>query len=159
MARKQEYGNESITSLKGADRVRKRPAVIFGSDGVEGCAHSIFEIVSNSIDEARDGHGDTINVTRCKDGSVIVEDFGRGMPVDWNKGEERYNWELLFCEMYAGGKYGEGEDNYEFSLGLNGLGLCATQYASAWMTADIYRDGFHYHLDFQWMMLPVRRPL
>ena len=129
--------------------MRKRPAVIFGSDGVEGCAHSIFEIVSNSIDEARDGHGDTINVTRCKDGSVIVEDFGRGMPVDWNKGEERYNWELLFCEMYAGGKYGEGEDNYEFSLGLNGLGLCATQYASAWMTADIYRDGFHYHLDFQ----------
>ena len=149
MAKKQEYGNESITSLKGADRVRKRPAVIFGSDGVEGCAHSIFEIVSNSIDEARDGHGDTINVTRCKDGSVIVEDFGRGMPVDWNNGEERYNWELLFCEMYAGGKYGEGEDNYEFSLGLNGLGLCATQYASAWMTADIYRDGFHYHLDFQ----------
>ena len=149
MARKQEYGNESITSLKGADRVRKRPAVIFGSDGVEGCAHSIFEIVSNSIDEARDGHGDTINVTRCKDGSVIVEDFGRGMPVDWNNGEGRYNWELLFCEMYAGGKYGEGEDNYEFSLGLNGLGLCATQYASAWMTADIYRDGFHYHLDFK----------
>ena len=149
MARKQEYGNESITSLKGADRVRKRPAVIFGSDGVEGCAHSIFEIVSNSIDEARDGHGDTINVTRCKDGSVIVEDFGRGMPVDWNNGEGRYNWELLFCEMYAGGKYGEGEDNYEFSLGLNGLGLCATQYASEWMTADIYRDGFHYHLDFK----------
>ena len=149
MAKKQEYGNESITSLKGADRVRKRPAVIFGSDGVEGCAHSIFEIVSNSIDEARDGHGDTINVTRCKDGSVIVEDFGRGMPVDWNNGEGRYNWELLFCEMYAGGKYGEGEDNYEFSLGLNGLGLCATQYASAWMTADIYRDGYHYHLDFK----------
>ena len=149
MAKKQEYGNESITSLKGADRVRKRPAVIFGSDGVEGCAHSIFEIVSNSIDEARDGHGDTINVTRCKDGSVIVEDFGRGMPVDWNNGEGRFNWELLFCEMYAGGKYGEGEDNYEFSLGLNGLGLCATQYASAWMTADIYRDGCHYHLDFK----------
>ena len=113
MAKKQEYGNESITSLKGADRVRKRPAVIFGSDGVEGCAHSIFEIVSNSIDEARDGHGDTINVTRCRDGSVIVEDFGRGMPVDWNNGEGRYNWELLFCEMYAGGKYGEGEDNYD----------------------------------------------
>ena len=135
--------------MKGADRVRKRPAVIFGSDGVEGCAHSIFEIVSNSIDEARDGHGDTINVTRCKDGSVIVEDFGRGMPVDWNNGEGRFNWELLFCEMYAGGKYGEGEDNYEFSLGLNGLGLCATQYASAWMTADIYRDGYHYHLDFK----------
>ena len=148
-AKKQEYGNESITALKGADRVRKRPAVIFGSDGVEGCAHSIFEIVSNSIDEARDGYGDTINVTRYKDGSIQVEDFGRGMPVDWNNGEQRYNWELLFCEMYAGGKYGSDENNYAFSLGLNGLGLCATQYASAWMTADIYRDGFHYHLDFQ----------
>ena len=148
-AKKQEYGNESITALKGADRVRKRPAVIFGSDGVEGCAHSIFEIVSNSIDEARDGYGDTINVTRYKDGSIQVEDFGRGMPVDWNNGEQRYNWELLFCEMYAGGKYGSDENNYAFSLGLNGLGLCATQYASAWMSADIYRDGFHYHLDFQ----------
>ena len=97
MAKKQEYGNESITSLKGADRVRKRPAVIFGSDGVEGCAHSIFEIISNSIDEARDGYGKTIHVTRCKDGSVRVEDFGRGMPVDWNSGEGRYNWELLFA--------------------------------------------------------------
>ncbi len=149
MANKQAYDNESITSLKGADRVRKRPAVIFGSDGMEGCAHSIFEILSNSIDEAREGYGDKIIVTRFKDGSVQVEDFGRGMPVDYNQGENRYNWELLFCEMYAGGKYTAGDDNYEFSLGLNGLGLCATQYASDWMTADIYRDGQHYHLDFK----------
>ena len=149
MANKQAYDNESITSLKGADRVRKRPAVIFGSDGMEGCAHSIFEILSNSIDEAREGYGDKIIVTRFKDGSVQVEDFGRGMPVDYNQGEDRYNWELLFCEMYAGGKYTAGDDNYEFSLGLNGLGLCATQYASDWMTADIYRDGQHYHLDFK----------
>jgi len=149
MANKQAYDNESITSLKGADRVRKRPAVIFGSDGMEGCAHSIFEILSNSIDEAREGYGDKIIVTRFKDGSVQVEDFGRGMPVDYNQGEGRYNWELLFCEMYAGGKYAAGDENYEFSLGLNGLGLCATQYASAWMTADIYRDGQHYHLDFK----------
>ena len=143
------YTNESITSLKGADRVRKRPGVIFGSDGVDGCAHSIFEIVSNSIDEARQGHGDKILVTRYADGSVQVEDFGRGMPVDYNKNEERYNWELLFCEMYAGGKYEAGGDNYEYSLGLNGLGLCATQYSSRWMKADVYRDGFHYHLDFE----------
>lgn len=143
------YTNESITSLKGADRVRKRPGVIFGSDGVDGCAHSIFEIVSNSIDEARQGHGDKILVTRYADGSVQVEDFGRGMPVDYNKNEERYNWELLFCEMYAGGKYEASEDNYEYSLGLNGLGLCATQYSSRWMKADVYRDGFHYHLDFE----------
>ena len=149
MAKKQVYGNESIKSLKGADRVRKRPAVIFGSDGVEGCAHSIFEIVSNSIDEARDGFGDKINVTLYPDHSVEVEDFGRGIPVDYNKAEQRWNWDLVFCELYAGGKYGEGAGNYDFALGLNGLGLCATQYASAWMTADIYRDGFHYHLDFK----------
>lgn len=149
MAKKQAYDNESITSLKGADRVRKRPAVIFGSDGVEGCAHSIFEILSNSIDEAREGNGERIILTRFKDGSIQVEDFGRGIPVDYNPKEQRYNWELVFCEMYAGGKYSAGEDNYEYSLGLNGLGLCATQYASAWMTADIYRDGFHYHLDFK----------
>ncbi len=149
MPKKQAYGNESITSLKGADRVRKRPAVIFGSDGVEGCAHSIFEILSNSIDEAREGFGTKITLTRFKDGSIQVEDMGRGIPVDYNAKEDRYNWELVFCEMYAGGKYTAGEDNYEYSLGLNGLGLCATQYASAWMTADVYRDGFHYHLDFR----------
>lgn len=143
------YTNESITSLKGADRVRKRPGVIFGSDGAEGCAHSIFEILSNAIDEAREGYGNEIVVTKFRDNSVEIEDFGRGMPVDFNKGEDRFNWELLFCEMYAGGKYSAGDDNYEYSLGLNGLGLCATQYASEWMTADIYRDGFHYHLDFR----------
>ena len=131
MAKKQqEYGNDSIRQLKGADRVRKRPAVIFGSDGVEGCAHSIFEIISNSIDEARDGHGNRINVTLFPDHVVEVEDFGRGIPVDYNKAEERWNWDLVFCELYAGGKYAEGSGNYDFSVGLNGLGLCATQYAS-----------------------------
>ena len=130
MAKKQqEYGNDSIRQLKGADRVRKRPAVIFGSDGVEGCAHSIFEIISNSIDEARDGHGNRINVTLFPDHVIEVEDFGRGIPVDYNKAEERWNWDLVFCELYAGGKYAEGSGNYDFSLGLNGLGLCATQYA------------------------------
>lgn len=147
MAKKQAYTNESISSLKGADRVRKRPGVIFGSDGVDGCAHAIFEILSNSIDEAREGHGDRIIVTRFRDGSIKIEDFGRGMPVDYNKNEDCYNWELLFCELYAGGKYGE--NDYTYSLGLNGLGLCATQYASEWMHADIYRDGIHYHLDFE----------
>lgn len=151
MARQSKvYGNESISSLKGADRVRKRPAVIFGSDGIEGCQHSVFEILSNSIDEAREGHGNKIIMTKYTDGSIEVEDFGRGIPVDYNKNEERYNWELLFCEMYAGGKYNNNSgDNYEFSLGLNGLGLCATQYASEYMTVDIVRDGFAYHLDFE----------
>ncbi len=146
----QSYDNESITSLKGADRVRKRPGVIFGSDGLEGCEHSIFEILSNSIDESRGGFGSVITVTKYKDGSFAVEDAGRGIPVDYNSKEERYNWELVFTELYAGGKYGDGEgDGYEYSLGLNGLGLTATQYASEWMTADIWRDGQHYHLDFK----------
>ncbi len=144
------YGNESISSLKGADRVRKRPAVIFGSDGIEGCEHSVFEILSNSIDEAREGFGKKIIMTKYTDGSIEIEDFGRGIPVDYNKNEEKYNWELLFCEMYAGGKYNNNSgDNYEFSLGLNGLGLCATQYSSEYMTVDINRDGFSYHLDFE----------
>ena len=151
MAKKtQRYDNESISSLKGADRVRKRPAVIFGSDGIEGCQHSIFEILTNSIDEAREGFGKKITLTRFADGSIEVEDEARGIPVDYNAREQRYNWELVFCEMYAGGKYNNNDgDNYQYSLGLNGLGLCATQYASEYMTADIVRDGFEYHLDFE----------
>lgn len=140
-----EYGNDSITALKGADKVRKRPAVIFGSDGIEGCQHSVFEILSNSIDEAREGYGKEIVVTKYSDGSFEVEDHGRGIPVDFNKNEQRYNWELLFCEMYAGGKYNNNEgENYEFSLGLNGLGLCSTQFASEYMDVDIRRDGMRY---------------
>lgn len=144
------YNNESITALKGADRVRKRPAVIFGSDGLDGCQHSIFEIFSNSIDEAREGHGDRIVLTRYADRSVECEDFGRGIPVDYNTREKRYNWELVFCELYAGGKYTEGgSDSYEFSLGLNGLGLCSTQYASEYMDVEIFRDGYCYTLHFE----------
>ncbi len=144
------YGNESISALKGADRVRKRPGVIFGSDGLDGCEHAVFEILSNAIDEAREGHGSLITVTRYADHSIEVEDFGRGCPVDWNEREQKYNWELVFCELYAGGKYGNGEgDNYEYSLGLNGLGSCATQYASAYFDAVIHRDGFRYTLHFE----------
>ena len=150
MAKKQSYGNESISSLKGADRVRLRPAVIFGSDDIVGCEHAVFEILSNAIDEAREGHGDVIIVTRYEDKSIEVEDFGRGCPVDWNEKEQRYNWELVFCEMYAGGKYNNNAgDNYEYSLGLNGLGTCATQYASEYFDARIYRDGFKYSLHFE----------
>ena len=148
--KKQDYGNDSISALKGADRVRKRPGVIFGSDGLEGCEHAVFEILSNSIDEAREGHGRTITVTRFADRSIQVEDAGRGCPVDWNEKEQRYNWELVYCELYAGGKYGNGDgDNYEYSLGLNGLGACATQYASRYMDVTVWRDGFEYALHFE----------
>ena len=150
MAKKvQKYDNSSISMLKGEERVRKRPAVIFGSDDLEGCKHAVFEILSNAIDEAREGHGDTVIVTRYEDHSVEVEDFGRGCPVDFNEKEQRYNWELVFCEMYAGGKYGENGENYEYSLGLNGLGSCATQYASRFFDATVRRDGCKYTLHFE----------
>ena len=150
MAKKATYDNESISSLKGADRVRKRPGVIFGSDGLEGCEHAVFEILSNAIDEARGGHGKLITVTQFADRSIQVEDQGRGCPVDWNEKEGRYNWELVFCELYAGGKYdNENSENYEFSLGLNGLGSCATQYASRYMDVTVWRDGKEYRLHFE----------
>ena len=147
--KKASYGNESISALKGADRVRKRPGVIFGSDGLEGCEHAVFEIMSNAIDEAREGHGSLITVTRFLDRSIQVEDQGRGCPVDWNEKEQKYNWELVFCELYAGGEYGGDGDNYEYSLGLNGLGSCATQYASEYFDASVWRDGFKYTLHFE----------
>lgn len=144
------YGNDSISSLKGADRVRLRPGVIFGSDGIEGCQHSFFEILSNSIDEAREGYGSTIMITRCSDHSIIISDQGRGIPLDYNPKEERYNWELVFCELYAGGKYKNNSgENYEYSLGLNGLGSCATQYSSEYMDVTVFRDGCRYDLHFE----------
>lgn len=150
MAKKQQdYGNESITMLKGPDKVRKRPGVIFGSDGLDGCEHSVFEVISNSIDEARSGYGNKIVVTKYNDNTIEVEDFGRGCPVDYNKSEERFNWELVYCELYAGGKYDDSSDMYEYSLGLNGLGLCATQFSSEFMDVEIIRDGYKYNLHFE----------
>lgn len=144
------YNNESITSLKGADRVRLRPSVIFGSDSIEGCEHSVFEILSNSIDEAREGFGNKIDIILFKDKSILIRDYGRGIPVDFNQKENRFNWELVFCELYAGGKYSNNSgENYEFSLGLNGLGTCATQYSSEYMDVTVLRDGYKYELHFE----------
>ena len=149
MAKKQDYGNDSISMLKGADRVRKRPAVIFGSDGLDGCEHSIFEVISNSIDEAREGYGNKIIITHFRNNEIEVEDFGRGCPVDYNNNEKRYNWELVYCELYAGGKYDTSAESYEYSLGLNGLGLCSTQFSSEFMDVEVIRDGFKYDLHFE----------
>ncbi len=149
MAKKQDYGNDSITMLKGPDKVRKRPAVIFGSDGLDGCEHSIFEVISNSIDEAREGYGNKIIITHYRNNDIEVEDFGRGCPVDFNNNEQRFNWELVYCELYAGGKYDDTADSYEYSLGLNGLGLCATQFSSEFMDVEVVRDGFRYNLHFE----------
>ena len=145
-----EYGNDSITQLKGPDQVRLRPAVIFGSDGLEGCAHSVFEIISNSIDEAREGYGKKIVVTKFADHSVEVQDFGRGAPVDFNNKEQQYNYVLLFEKLYAGGKYNTNNGgDYEYSIGLNGLGLASTQFSSEYMDVEIKRDGFKYNLHFE----------
>ena len=146
------YDNSSITMLKGADRVRKRPAVIFGSDGLEGCEHSVFEILSNSVDEAREGFGTRINVTAYKDGTVSIEDFGRGVPLDYNEKEGKYNWELVYCELYAGSKYNNNADDeahYKYSLGLNGLGAAATQYSSEFMKVQSYRKTEMLEMNFK----------
>lgn len=147
---KNTYDDSSIMSLKGADRVRLRPSVIFGSDGLEGCEHCFFEILSNSIDEAREGYGKKIEITRFADHSILVRDYGRGIPVDYNQREQCYNWELVFCELYAGGKYQNNTgDHYEYSLGLNGLGACATQYASEYMDVIVYREDSRFDLHFE----------
>ncbi len=150
LSKTNRYDNTSISSLKGADRVRKKPSVIFGSDGLEGAKHAFFEILSNSIDEAREGHGSQIKINRYKNKSISVEDFGRGIPLDYNEKEKRYNWELVYCELYAGGKYKNNTGgDYEYSLGLNGLGACATQYASEWFKVEVARDGKLYELNFE----------
>lgn len=148
--KKKAYNNESISALKGPDRVRKRPSVIFGSDGLEGCQHTVFEILSNSIDEAREGHGNIIDVVRHIDKSITVQDYARGMPVDFNNKERKFNWKLVYCELYAGAKYGNNDgESYMYSLGLNGLGCCATQYSAEYMDVEVFRDGYQYNLHFE----------
>ena len=148
---KNDYNDQSIKALKGADRVRKRPAVIFGSDGLEGCEHSFFEILSNSVDEAREGNGSEIKVTAYLDNSICVDDHGRGVPLGYNEAEGRWNWDLIYCELYAGGKYdnNKGGSAYEYSLGLNGLGACATQYSSEYMDVFSYDGTNEYKISFK----------
>ena len=145
------YNDNSITMLKGAERVRARPAVIFGSDSIEGCEHSVFEILSNSVDEAREGYGDRINITVFNDRTIRIEDFGRGVPLDYNEKEQAYNWELVYCELYAGGKYNNNDSgsNYKFSLGLNGLGAAATQCSSEFMKVQSYHTTEMLEMNFK----------
>lgn len=147
---KKTYDDNSIKQLKGPDQVRLRPGVIFGSDGLDGCCHAVFEILSNSIDEAREGYGKEITVTKYLDKSIEVEDHGRGIPIDFNQNEQKYNWELVFCTLYAGGKYDNNSgDSYSFSLGLNGLGLCSTQFASEYMDVESNNGTWIYNLHFE----------
>ncbi|WP_053957253.1 toprim domain-containing protein [Inediibacterium massiliense] len=149
MRGKNEYGNESLSTLEEKDKVRLRPGVIFGSDGIEGCQHTVMEIVGNSRDEAAEKFGDQIEIKRFKDGSIEVRDYGRGIPIEWNSKEQKYNWEIVFCILYGGGKYDKNDgSNYQFSIGLNGLGTAATQFASEYMDVTVLRDGYQYDLHF-----------
>lgn len=147
----EKYNDQSIVMLKGADRVRLRPSVIFGSDGLEGCEHAFFEILSNSVDEAREGYGSEIKVTVFEDHSIEVDDHGRGIPLDFNEKEGRYNWDLIFCEPYAGGKMNNNAESasYEYSLGLNGLGAFATQCASKYMEVDSFDGKYVRYMSFR----------
>lgn len=144
---KNNYGNNSISSLKNEEQVRQKPAVIFGTNDVNGCAHAIFEIIANAIDEAREGYGNLIELEVSQDNVVTVRDNGRGVPMDWNENEGKFNWELVFCQMYASGKYDS--NNYSASLGLNGLGATSTQYASEFMRVTSIRDGKKYVMNFK----------
>ena len=149
--RKQEYGNDSISMLEGADRVRKRPGVIFGSDGLEGCEHAVFEILSNAIDEAREGYGREIILTplpgRAHPGGGLRPGLPRGLETKrW--ASTTGSWCSASSTPGASTTTPPG-DNYEYSLGLNGLGACATQYASAFMDVTVRRDGKRYDLHFE----------
>lgn len=148
--KKTAYNDQSIKSLKGADRVRKKPAAMLGSDDIIGCQHTFIEILANAVDEAREGYGSEIIVTKFKDLSIEVEDFGRGVPLGYNENEKRWNWDLVFCELYAGGKYGNNDGSaYEFSLGTNGLGATATQYSSEYMNVKSYNGTTLSEIDFK----------
>lgn len=143
------YDDSSIKSLKGADRVRMRPGVMFGSDNIHGAFHTFKEIIGNSTDEGRAGFGDLIEVVYYADGSISVRDYGRGVPMGWNEAEGRFNWDLIFNELYAGGKYDTDGDNYKFSVGLNGLGAASTQYTSEWFIVESYKEDTVYRKEFK----------
>ena len=142
-----EYGDSSIDMLVGAARVRLRPANTLGSDGLDGARHGFTEIYGNALDERGAGYGDKLDIVYYEDGSMSVRDYGRGVPLGWNEKWKKYNWHVVYNEMYGGGKYGDSQDelrkitdwstfdskafNYLFSVGLNGLGAASTQYTSA----------------------------
>lgn len=132
------YGDTSIQNNEGPKGLRKRPATLLGTGGLSGCVHAIFEIVSNSVDEYREGYGDVITVTVDDDNSVTVEDRGRGVPMDWNSKANKYNWDLVFNTLYASGK-GSGSA-YSTSEGLNGVGCTAAQYTSDYMEVSVVRE-------------------
>lgn len=142
----QHYDASDITVLEGLDAVRLRPGMYIGSTGLKGLHHILWEIVDNAIDEAANGFADKIEVTLHKDGSVTVEDNGRGIPTDIHPKMKVSGVQVVFTQLHAGGKFDE--HNYSFSGGLHGVGASVTNALSKWLKVEVYKKGKTYGMEF-----------
>ena len=141
---RENYNNESIRKLTDLEAVRTRVSVYAGSADKEGAFTTVKEIISNSIDEFKEGYGDMIDIVYHEDGSITVRDSGRGIPMDWNEGEKEYNYKLLLFTLNAGGKYDS--SSYGYSIGLNGIGSSLATMSSEFADIESIRDGNIYSI-------------